>query len=52
MLTHLQYGGGELGVEIPSDDVTVLTPKPEPGLADERAACLEAVRSPIGARPL
>ncbi len=22
MLTHLQYGGGELGVEVPSDDVT------------------------------
>ncbi|MDP9455194.1 MAG: nickel-dependent lactate racemase [Actinomycetota bacterium] len=52
MLTHLQYGGGELGVEIPSDDVTVLAPKAEPGLPDERAAFLEAVRNPIGSRPL
>ena len=52
MLTHLQYGGGELGVEIPSGDVTVLSPRAEPGLVDERAAFVEAVRNPMGSRPL
>ncbi|WP_207956038.1 lactate racemase domain-containing protein [Rubrobacter marinus] len=30
----------------------MLAPKPEPGLPDERAAFLEAVRQPIDARPL
>jgi lactate racemase len=50
--TQLQYGGGELSVEIPSSDVTVLRTKHEEGLADEAAAFREAVRNPIGTAPL
>ena len=52
METQLQYGKGDLGVEIPSSDVTVLAPKTEEGLPDEAAAFREAVRDPIGGRPL
>lgn len=32
MEAQLQYGRGDLAVEIPSSDVTVLTPKHEKGL--------------------
>jgi nickel-dependent lactate racemase len=39
-------------VDIPGADVTVIEPRFVPGLADERAAFVEAVRAPIGARPL
>ena len=52
METQLQYGKGDLGVEIPSSDVTVLAPKTEEGLPDEAAAFREAVRDSIGGRPL
>jgi lactate racemase len=50
--TQLQYGSGELTVEIPSSDVTVLRTKHEEGLPDEAAAFREAVRRPIGSAPL
>jgi nickel-dependent lactate racemase len=50
--TELQYGRGELAVEIPSSDVTVLRTKHEDGLPDEAAAFREAVRHPIGSAPL
>jgi nickel-dependent lactate racemase len=50
--TQLQYGRGELTVEIPSSDVTVLRPKHERGLPNEAAAFREAVRRPIGSAPL
>jgi nickel-dependent lactate racemase len=50
--TQLQYGKGDLAVEVPSSDVTVLAPKTEEGLPDEAAAFREAVRDPIGGRPL
>jgi lactate racemase len=50
--TQLQYGKGDLNVEIPSSDVTVLVPKPEKGLLDEAAGFREAVRDPIGSAPL
>jgi nickel-dependent lactate racemase len=50
--TRLQYGRGELSVEIPSSDVTVLQTKHEEGLPDEAAAFREAVRDPIGSAPL
>jgi nickel-dependent lactate racemase len=50
--TQLQYGKGELTVEIPSSDVTVLRPKHERRLPDEAAAFREAVRHPIGSAPL
>ncbi len=52
MRTELQYGRGELEVEIPSSDVTVLRTKHEDGLPDEAAAFREAVRNPIGSAPL
>jgi lactate racemase len=50
--TQLQYGRGEMTVEIPSSDVTVLRTKHERGLPDEAAAFREAVRNPIGGAPL
>jgi nickel-dependent lactate racemase len=49
---QLQYGRGELAVEIPSSDVTVLRTKHEEGLPDEAAAFREAVRRPIGSAAL
>ncbi len=52
MKTQLQYGTGDLDVEIPSRNVTVLAPKHTPGLPDEAAAFKEAVRKPIGGGPL
>jgi nickel-dependent lactate racemase len=50
--TQLQYGKGDLSVEIPSSDVTVLRTKHEEGLPNEAAAFREAVRHPIGSAPL
>ena len=50
--THLQYGRDGLDVELPAGNVTVLTPRFVPGLADEAAAFREAVRRPMGTRPL
>ena len=52
MKARLQYGKGDLDVEIPSSDVTVLAPKPEDGLPDEAASFREAVRRPIESAPL
>jgi lactate racemase len=49
---QLQYGRGDLIVEISSSDVTVLRPKHERGLPDEAAAFGEAVRRPIDSAPL
>jgi lactate racemase len=49
---RLQYGREGLAVDIPSDNVTVVTPRHVPGLPDEQAAFREAVRGPLGARPL
>jgi nickel-dependent lactate racemase len=52
MISHLQYGKDGIDVEIPSKNVTVLTPRFLPGLPDEAAAFTEAVRAPIHSRPL
>ena len=52
MKMQLQYGKGDLSVEVPSSDVTVLAPETEEGLPDEAAAFREAVRDPIGSAPL
>jgi nickel-dependent lactate racemase len=52
MKVHLQYGREGLDVEIPGTDVTVVEPRFVAGLPDERAAFQEAVRRPLGARPL
>jgi lactate racemase len=49
---HLQYATSGLHVEIPGDNVTVLEPKFLAGLPDEPAGFREAVRKPIGAKPL
>jgi nickel-dependent lactate racemase len=50
--TQLQYGKGDLSVEIPSSNVTVLRAKHDEGLPNEAAAFREAVRHPIGSAPL
>ena len=52
MRVHLQYGREGLEVEIPGTNVTVIEPRFVPGLPDERRAFREALRGPIGARPL
>ena len=52
MKVHLQYGQDGLDAEIPGASVTVIEPRFVPGLPNEAAAFREAVRSPIGARPL
>jgi nickel-dependent lactate racemase len=49
---HLQYGRHGLEVELPEGDLTVVTPRFVPGLPDEAAAFVDAVRHPKGARPL
>jgi nickel-dependent lactate racemase len=52
MKVRLQYGREGLDVEVPGTDVTVVEPRFVAGLPDEAAAFREAVRRPIGARPL
>jgi nickel-dependent lactate racemase len=52
MRVHLQYGRDGLDVEIPSERVRVIQPTFVPGLPDEAASFVEAVRAPIGGRPL
>ncbi len=52
MMTHLQYGKEGLQVDLPTTNVTVLAPRFIPGLPDERAEFRNAVRSPIGSKPL
>lgn len=51
MKTTLLYGKHGLEVEVP-DHSLILEPKNLPGLADEEAAVLEALRNPIGSAPL
>jgi nickel-dependent lactate racemase len=52
MKVHLQYGRDGLDVDLPSERVRVIEPTFVPGLPDEAAAFREAVRAPIGGRPL
>jgi len=49
---HLQYGQEGLDVDIPSPNVDVIEPHRVPGLADEAAEFVRAVRSPIASKPL
>jgi nickel-dependent lactate racemase len=49
---HLQYGREGLDVDVPGTSVTVIEPRFVAGLPDEAAAFRQAVRDPIGARPL
>jgi nickel-dependent lactate racemase len=51
MKVALAYGQGHLEVELP-DHTTVVRPRPQPGLPDERAALLAALEAPIGCAPL
>jgi lactate racemase len=48
----LQYGTAGLELEIDAPNVTVVEPRFVPGLPDEAAAFRDALRRPIGARPL
>ncbi|MEJ7615592.1 MAG: nickel-dependent lactate racemase [Pyrinomonadaceae bacterium] len=52
MKVHLQYGTAGLAVDIPSENVTVLTPQFVAGLPDEAESFRQAVRAPINAPPL
>ena len=52
MKIHLQYGRDGLDVNLPGENVTILRPQFVPGLADEHAGFVEAMRSPIGTGPL
>ena len=53
MRQRLAYGREGLWVELPDDaPVTVVEPIFTPGLPDEQAAILEALRSPLGTPPL
>lgn len=49
---NLQFGRTGLTVDVPSDNVTVVEPRFVRGLSDEAGAFRQALRSPIGARPL
>lgn len=51
MQVSLAYGRGRTSLEVPEHAV-VIAPEHLAGLPDERAAFIEAVRSPIGAPPL
>ena len=52
MIIHLKYGTGDLPVDLPSGNVTVIEPRFQPGLQDEEASFRDAVRRPLGSRPL
>src|SRR5689334_19954295 len=52
MRVHLQYSTDGLSVDLPGSNITVLEPKFLNGLADEAAGFREAVRKPIGSKPL
>jgi len=52
MKVALQYGKGELEIVVPFRNVTVLKPHFLEGLPDEAASFRDAMRQPIGAKPL
>jgi nickel-dependent lactate racemase len=52
MRVHLQYGRDGIDVEVPAENVTVLTPRFVAGLRDEAPAFTKAVREPINSSPL
>src|SRR5213592_3920947 len=51
MKINLAYGQGHLAVDFP-EATTVIEPSHNPGLLNEKAAVLAALRNPIGAKPL
>ncbi len=52
MKVNLAYGQGYLSVELPDKNTTIIEPSHTPGLTDERAAVIQALDHPIGARSL
>jgi len=52
MIVSLAYGRGRLAVELPKGQTTVIEPSSAPPLADERAAVVSALGTPIGRPPL
>jgi len=52
MTVPLAYGRGWLPATFPDDATTLIEPRALPGLADERAAIVAALESPLGAPPL
>jgi nickel-dependent lactate racemase len=52
MKINLAYGQGHLPIELPDERTTVIEPAHNPGLPNEKSAVLQALATPIGARPL
>lgn len=52
MQVNLAYGQGQLPVNLPDGQTTVIEPTHAPGLPDERGAMVEALEKPLGAPPL
>jgi nickel-dependent lactate racemase len=52
MRVKLAYGRDGLWVDLPDRNVTVVEPRFVPGLPDERAAIVEALKKPLGSPPL
>ena len=52
MKVNLAYGSSHLPIELPDDRTTVIEPAHIDGLADEKAAVLDALQNPIGSQPL
>jgi nickel-dependent lactate racemase len=52
MNVKLQYGSSGLDLRVDAPNVTVVEPRYVKGLADEKAGFQQAVRAPIGSKPL
>ena len=52
MKVNLAYGSGHLPIVVPDNRTTVIEPAHIDGLADEKAAVLDALQNPIGSQPL
>ena len=52
MKVNLAYGSGHLPIEVPDDRTMVIEPAHIDGLADEKAAVLDALQNPIGSQAL
>ncbi|EDY16276.1 conserved hypothetical protein [Chthoniobacter flavus Ellin428] len=52
MQIPLAYGRGTLEIDLPEDRTTVIEPRDEPGLKDERAAIYAALDAPVQMAPL
>ena len=52
MKVELAYGKTGLEIDVPEERTTVIEPTYLPGLPDERGALRNAIRNPIGTRPL